>query len=517
MATNVSSVKSSAKPAVQPVEEDSVQIGVSRPPLDVSDMPSPEEVFKVPKLGRAEVWKFVLGPSMIALGASIGSGEWLLGPLAFGKYGFIGIGWLITIAAILQTFFNMEVARFTMATGEVPSVAFSRTPPGKAFWVPFTLFMIFMGWIWGGWASTAGQSLFTLVTGRPNTPEELQIVRLIAIGLMILSLTLFLFGKKVSQTLETFNTWAVWFVLLFVIAVTVAIVPVSYWGASLASAVIPARIPAGMDATLLGGIIGYTGFAAGFNFMLINYYRDKGYGMGHKVGFISGLVGGQKQDVRSVGVTFRDTPQNQSLWNRWWRYLAMDQWGIFFVGAILGMFIPSILVAWLAQMPGAAVPERANMPIYAATELGRNYGNWLFVLTLLVGTFTLFKTQATILEMIIRNTADSAYAMFPSLHEWTKGDMRKFYYPVAVLIIIFIAIIIHLALPTTLLLISSNMANLAGVIFPLVMIYLNLRLPKPARAKWWSIVALVIFALFSAFFFANFLSVNLFKVPLITF
>jgi hypothetical protein len=251
--------------------------------------------------------------------------------------------------------------------------------------------------------------------------------------------------------------------------------------------------------------------------MLVNYYRDKGYGMGHKVGFISGLVGGEKQDVLPVGVTMRDTPQNEALWKRWWRYLAMDQWGIFFIGAMLGMFIPSIMVAWLAQMPGAAVPDKANMPIYAATELGRNYGQWLFVVTLLVGTFTLFKTQATILEMVIRNTADSAYAMFPSLHEWTKGDVRKFYYPVAVLIIILIAIVIHLALPTTLLLISSNMANLAGVIFPLVMIYLNLRLPKTARAKWWSILVLVIFALFSAFFFANFLSVNLFKVPLIKF
>lgn len=58
---------------------------------------------------------------MIALGASIGSGEWLLGPLAFGKYGFIGIGWLITISAILQVLYNMEVARFTLATGEVPT------------------------------------------------------------------------------------------------------------------------------------------------------------------------------------------------------------------------------------------------------------------------------------------------------------------------------------------------------------------------------------------------------------
>lgn len=495
----------------------SIQIGVSRPDLPLDDLPSPEEVFKVKVLGRREVLKFVLGPSMIALGASIGSGEWLLGPLAFGRYGFMGIGWLITIAAILQTFYNLEVARFTLATGEVPAVAFSRTPPGKLLWVPLTLLMVYMGWIWGGWASTAGQSIFTLFTGRPNTPDELQTVRFIAIGLMLLSLGLYLFGKKVSQTLETFNTWAVWFVLLFVVAVTVAIVPFSYLGQSLIAAVIPARIPEGMDISLLGGIIGYTGFGAGFNFMLINYYRDKGYGMGSKVGFISGLVGGKKQDVLPSGVTFRDSEENTRLWKRWWHYLKEDQWGIFFVGAMLGMFIPSIMVAWLAGQPGASTPETANMPIYAATELGRNYGNWLFILTLLVGSFTLFKTQATVLEMLIRNTADSAYSMFPRLHDWTKGDARRIYYPIAVAMILLISVIIHLALPTQLVIISSNMANLAGIIFPLVMIYLNTKLPPAARTRWWNILALVVFALFSLFFFANFVSVNVFGSPLVRF
>lgn len=495
----------------------SIQIGVSRPELPLDDLPTPEEVFKVKKLGRKEVFRLVLGPSMIALGASLGSGEWLLGPLAFGSYGFMGIGWLITVAAVLQTLFNMEVARFTLATGEVPAVAFSRTPPGKVFWIPFTLFMVYMGWIWGGWASTAGQSIFTLFTGRPNTPEELQIVRFIAIGLMLLSLGLYLFGKKVSQTMETFNTWAVWFVLAFVILVTIFIVPFSYWGKSLATAVIPAPVPKGMDVSLLGGIIGYTGFGAGFNFMLINYYRDKGYGMGSRVGFISGLVGGQKQEVLASGVAIRETPENEKLWKRWWGYLREDQWGIFFVGAMLGMFIPSIMVSWLAGQPGAGVPDRANMPIYAATELGRLYGNWIFILTLLVGSFTLFKTQATVLEMLIRNTADSAYSMFPKLHEWTQGDARKIYYVIAVVMIIAISLIIHLALPTTLVIISSNMANLAGIIFPLVMIYLNTRLPKISRTNWWNILAMIVFALFSAFFFANFVSVQVFGTPLVQF
>ena len=135
-----------------------LQIGVSRPPLPLEDLPTPEEVFRVPRIGARQMVTCVLGPSMIALGVSIGSGEWLLGPLAFGRFGFAGLGWLITLSAVLQTFYNVENARYTLATGEVPIVGFTRTPPGYLAWVPLTLLVIYVGWIWGGWASAAGQS-----------------------------------------------------------------------------------------------------------------------------------------------------------------------------------------------------------------------------------------------------------------------------------------------------------------------------------------------------------------------
>jgi len=268
--------------------------------------------------------------------------------------------------------------------------------------------------------------------------------------------------------------------------------------------------------TLLGAIIGYTGFGAGFNFMLINYYRDHGYGMGTKVGYISGAIGGEKKDVLPVGVTFRETEQNAKLWKRWWRYLMMDQWGVFFIGAMIGMFVPAILVAYLATQSGT-LPTSAEMPTYLATQLGAQYGRWLFFLTLVIGAFTLFKTQATILEMLIRNTTDAAYSMFPGLHNWTKGDVRKFYYPLAVLFIIVIGIIIHLQLPTDLVRTSANMANLASIVFPLVMIYLNTKLPKPARTSWWAIIIMVLNVLFFGFFFVNFVFVTFTGTPLVQF
>jgi hypothetical protein len=34
------------------------------------------------------------------------------------------------VSAVLQTFYNVENARYTLATGEVPIVGFSRFPPG---------------------------------------------------------------------------------------------------------------------------------------------------------------------------------------------------------------------------------------------------------------------------------------------------------------------------------------------------------------------------------------------------
>ena len=500
--------------------EETLQIGASRPPLLVDDLPSPEQVFHVPRLDGKTILRYVLGPSMIALGVSIGSGEWLLGPLAFARYGFMGVGWLVTISAVLQTCYNMEAARFTLATGEVPSVAFLRIPPGRWLWAPVTLGMIYLGWIWGGWASAAGQSLYALFAGQPadmSNPLQLETVRLLGIGLMFLSLGLYLFGRKIERTLEVFNTFAVWFVLAFLTVLAVALAPLSSWGAALASLVTPAPVPAGMDITLLGAIIGYTGFGAGFNFMLINYYRDKGYGMGHKVGFIGGLIGGERSQVRASGVTFRESAENTRAWGRWWRFLALDQWGIFFTGAMLGMLIPGLLVSALAAAPGAAQPTTANMPIYAASELGRLYGPWLFYLTLAVGAFTLFKTQATVLEMLIRNTADAAYSLFPRLEVITGGDLRKVYYPLALAFVLLISVIIHLALPTELLKISANMANLAAIIFPLAVLYLNARLPRPARLTWWSTLLLLLNVLFFGFFFVNFLSVLLSGSPLVSF
>jgi hypothetical protein len=498
---------------------DAIQIGVSRPPLPLADLPTPEEVFGVSRFNAWTIVRYVLGPSMIALGVAIGSGEWLLGPLGFAKYGFMGLGFVVTMSAVLQTFYNIENARYTLATGEVPIVGFARMPPGMALWVPLTLTMMCLAWLWGGWAATAGQSIFALFAGRTfdrNSPQELLQVRLVAIALLFLSLILYLFGKKIARTLELVETLTLFFILASVIVLAIVFAPAALWGTALVSAITPAAPPRGIDATALGAIIGFTGSGSGMNFMLINYYRDHGYGMGHRVGFLSGLIGGRKQDVLPSGITFRENEANGRTWRRWFRFLIIDQWAVFFTGAMVGMFVPSVLAVSLAMSPGAAEPTTANMPVFVAQELGRT-APWLFTFTLLLGALLLWKTQTTILEMLVRNTTDLAIAVSPRLRGWIGDDPRKFYYLVAVGLVAIISVLIFQALPTQLLQVSANMTNLAAIIYPFVLIYLNRRLPRPARAAWWSHAVLIANVLFFGFFFVNFLAVQLTGAPLVEF
>jgi hypothetical protein len=47
--------------------------------------------------------------------------------------------------------------------------------------------------------------------------------------------------------------------------------------------------------------------------------------------------------------------------------------------------------------------------------------------------------------------------------------------------------------------------------------YLNRKLPRPARAPWWSYLVLLANVLFFGFFFVNFLAVQMRGTPLVEF
>jgi hypothetical protein len=483
-------------------EPSELPLGVSRPPLAVADLPEPEDVFGVQRLGVKNTLRYAVGPSLIALGISIGSGEWLLGPLNIGQFGFAGLGWVILISALLQVFYNVEVARYVVATGEVPVVGFGRMPPGFALWVPLSVFVVFFAFLWGGWAASAGSGLFALISGRVPGDGDLTNVRLLAILLLALVFVITAVSRKVSRGLELTNWVLVGTILVFLLVMDILLVPPSTWWEGVSGFFTFTRPPSGITATQLGGLAGFTALASGLNWYVMSHYRDKGYGMGHRVGYIAGMRG-ERRELLAVGVTFPDDEKNRMLWKRWYRFLLLDMWGVFFVGAILGMLLPTILMRRMVELSGQT-PTEANVPTFVADVLGQQYGPALFYVALLVGTCILFSTQLGIFEALIRNFTDAAYGTSARFRHLVEGDPRRFYYPFMVLVLIIIGGLLFTRLPVGLINISANMSNFGALLYPFVLMYLNRQLPRPARPSWYHYAILLGNVLFFGFFFINF-------------
>ncbi|GGP15327.1 hypothetical protein GCM10012278_74630 [Nonomuraea glycinis] len=454
-----------------------------------------------------------MGPSLIALGISIGSGEWLLGPLSVGQYGFVGVGWVILVSAILQTFYNVECARYVMATGETPVVGWGRVPPGWRLWIPLSVLIVIFAFIAGGWAASAGQGVYALVHGTipPAGAEE---PRLWAIALLVLIFLITALARRISRALELANWLMVSAILLALLAIDLLVVPWELWWEGIRGFFTFVAPPAGITATQLGALAGFTALASGLNWYVLGHYRDKGYGMGHRAGYISGLRG-TRSEILASGVTFPDNDLNRGLWRRWYRLLMVDMWGVFFVGAILGMLLPTLLMAQAVQLSGET-PTRANVPTFVAAALGDEYGQTVFYVGLVLGVLILFSTQLGIFEAMVRVTTDAAHATSPRLRRLVEGDPRRFYYPFMITLLVVISIVIHLSLPVALVEWSANMSNLGALIYPFFLMYLNSKLPRPARPRPWHYVILGLNFLFFGFFFVNFIA-DFIGEPLITF
>jgi hypothetical protein len=498
----------------QPKVMGTYRLGVSRPDLAMGDLPTPEEAFQVRRIGPAELFKYALGPSLIALGISIGSGEWLLGPLSVGQFGFVGVGWIILLSALLQTFYNVECSRYVLATGEAPVVGWGRVPPGWLLWVPFSVFVILFAFIAGGWAASAGQGVFALVHGRVAAAGEAEETRIYAIALLVLVFLITAMARRISRALELANWLMVGSILAGLLLIDLFVVPSGLWWEGIRGFVTPALPPEGITATQLGALAGFTALASGLNWYVMGHYRDKGYGMGHRAGYIAGLRG-ERTELLSVGVTFPDDERNASLWRRWYRLLLVDMWGVFFVGAILGMLLPTILMRHAVEVTGQQ-PTTSNVPTFVASALDQQYGRGLFYLALLLGVLILFSTQLGIFEAMVRVTTDASHATNPRLRRLLEGDPRRFYYPFMLALLVIIAVILHLALPVSLVQWSANMSNFGALIYPFMLMYLNSKLPRAARPGPFTYLLLVANFLFFGFFFVNFIA-DFVGDPLITF
>ena len=118
------------------------------PAVEYTDLPEPLPMKKV------------LGPSVLLLAGAIGSGEYVLWPSIASQVGLVLV-WLTILGVGTQYFLNMEIERYTLATGETAVTGFTR------LWKPWGILFIFMGvlaWMWPGWA-TGGTTTLSFALG----------------------------------------------------------------------------------------------------------------------------------------------------------------------------------------------------------------------------------------------------------------------------------------------------------------------------------------------------------------
>src|ERR1051325_11456990 len=143
-------------------------------------------------------WFSAIGAGVIVLGVSIGSGEFLLGPAAFVKYG-LSLLWVVGLAALLQTLLNVELMRYTMATGEPVVTGFMRVRAHSTFWAWFYAALYFLQMGWPGWAGAAAGAVFFLVAKRLPGAGESGTVYATGVGLFLMCGLILLVGRRSEE------------------------------------------------------------------------------------------------------------------------------------------------------------------------------------------------------------------------------------------------------------------------------------------------------------------------------
>jgi hypothetical protein len=456
-------------------------------------------------------WLGVVGPGIIVLGVSIGSGEFLLGPAVFVRNG-LSVLWITMVAIVFQTIFNLELMRYTLATGEPVFTGFMRTRPHSTVWAWFyaTLFSLQVGW--PAWAGTAAGAIFFLFQKRLPGAADANVVYLIGVSTFLLCVAILAFGKRIVRTLEVLNWVLVSVGLGSFLIIALLFVPGSTWLSGIAGMAGYSIergafyfIPDTANFFLLGALVAYSGCGGAINITLSNWARDKGYGMGQRAGYIPSAVGGEKVTLAHTGFIFKPNAESMERWRGWWRIVRADQVGVFFCGAVLGMVLPALI--YVTFLPSGTDLSGLGIAAALANSVGERIGPMMAIFIAFLGAWVLFKTQLDNLEAMVRSITDILWTGSSRVRAWRGGDVRMVYYTLLGLIVVWGMIALRLAQPWILLQVGANVAGFVFIVASIHLLYINTRfLPVELRPPMWRRVALVMMSLFYAVFF--FLSVQ---------
>jgi hypothetical protein len=442
-----------------------------------ADMPEPLPLRKI------------LGPSVILAGLGVGSGEYILWPYISSNVG-LGFLWAAVLGVTIQYFLNMEIERYTLATGETAVAGFAR------FWKPWgILFCVFavVPNIWPGWG-TAGATTFSYVIG--GDANVIAIILLLAIGV---SLTV---SPVVYKTLEKAEFFKVGLTIVFLAIAVVAAIEASAWG-DLPDAVtgigtIPSDEVA--IATILAGLV-FAGAGGANNLVQSNWIRDKGFGMGAYVPKIVSPITGEDQAAPSTGTMVRQDEANIRRFDRWFKQASKEQLVSFWLICIASIVIFSVLA--YSTIFGRDISEEADFDfIKGEGEVLKDVvGPWFGTFFWLFGSLSLALVALGVVDYVSRLVADVTKTLHVRDNQrWSESKI----YCALVWTMCLVGVGILLMgfdQPLVLLVLSACLNGMVMFVYSILLIKLNrTSLPKAIRVRGVRLGALAFAVCFYGFF-----------------
>jgi hypothetical protein len=411
-------------------------------------------------------WRLV-GPGVVAGGVGLSSGEFVLWPYIASQVGLVLL-WGAFVGVVTQFFINMEVERYTLATGETVLTGFNR------FWRHWGLLFAVMGYfanLWPGWAISSATLTSYLFGGNPTT---IAVVTLLIIGF---SLT---FAPVVYVALERLIFIKVAAVLALVaLAVVFAIRPES-WAALPEGFTHVGTLPPGLGIALLFSAIAFAGSGGAQNLCQSNWIRDKGFGMGQYVPRLVSPVTGvpQARDTTAASYIFEMTAPNLARWRSWWRFANVEQLFSFVLVTIVTIALTSLL-AHSTVFGRPDLPNNVSFLRIEAQQLQEMVGPWFGVLFLAVGAFALFGSAMGIIDYTSRLAAD----ILKTTYVPGVSESRAYFWLVWGMVGLGCTILLAgLSQPLTLLVISASTGGTMMFLYSFMLIALNRRmLPDAIR------------------------------------
>lgn len=429
---------------------------------------------------------------------SIGGGEWLVGPAVAVKYSS-SIFLLVTAAIFLQVIFNLEAIRYTLYTGEPIYGGIMRLKPGPTFWA---LFYTVVGFLQLGWPALAGSAAATLLSawmGKVPAAENREVLNWIATGLIFSVVLILLFGGTIERMLERFAWTMLFIVFSFLLFVNIAFVPFSHWWITFTGFFKFSGLVAPVDWALIGALAATAGSGGLGNLTITNWVRDKGFGMGAKVGAIPSAIGGHEILLSHVGKVFPINDENLRRWKEWMRYVHADQIWVWAVCCFAGMYLNVNLATYV--VPHGTDMQGLGAGAYQAKYLAERIWPGFWFVTLFNGFWILFKTQLGNTDILVRTVTDALWMSNKRLRVWKHSAIHRIYYAILVVFSLWGVIAIRAASPLRLFTILANVAGMVMVLGGVQIFLVNRKfLPRELRPAIWREVLLWVCVGFYAFF-----------------